>query len=190
MRRLGSIQFDPIAVAGRNHDLVLHARVAGYEPAQARRLSRDDLADLRRNAIGGDLAKDLADGTVANFNFIAPNLCHDMHGTPECSDPHALIRDGDKEVAALVDAITGSAMWKSGKNAIIVMWDENDFSNTGDNRVPLIVETNYQSKGMHSSRAYNHFSLLKTMEKGFGLPYLNHANDPQIHAMSDLFALR
>jgi hypothetical protein len=32
-RRLGSIQFDPIAVAGRTHDLVLHARVAGYEPA-------------------------------------------------------------------------------------------------------------------------------------------------------------
>jgi uncharacterized protein len=31
-RRLGSIQFDPIAVAGRNHDLVLHARVDGYEP--------------------------------------------------------------------------------------------------------------------------------------------------------------
>ncbi|MGH3050158.1 MAG: DNA glycosylase AlkZ-like family protein, partial [Gaiellaceae bacterium] len=31
--RLGSIQFDPVAVAGRNHDLVLHARVAGYEPA-------------------------------------------------------------------------------------------------------------------------------------------------------------
>jgi uncharacterized protein len=32
-RKLGSIQFDPTAVAGRNHDLVLHARVAGYEPA-------------------------------------------------------------------------------------------------------------------------------------------------------------
>ena len=31
--RLGSIEFDPIAVAGRNHDLVLHDRVAGYEPA-------------------------------------------------------------------------------------------------------------------------------------------------------------
>jgi uncharacterized protein len=33
IRRLGSIQFDPTAVAGRNHDLMLHARVAGYEPA-------------------------------------------------------------------------------------------------------------------------------------------------------------
>ena len=31
--RLGSIQFDPLAIAGRTHDLVLHARVAGYEPA-------------------------------------------------------------------------------------------------------------------------------------------------------------
>jgi uncharacterized protein len=33
VRRLGSLQFDPLAVAGRSHDLVLHARVAGYDPA-------------------------------------------------------------------------------------------------------------------------------------------------------------
>ncbi len=32
-RRLGSIQFDPLSVAGRNHDLVLHARVVAYDPA-------------------------------------------------------------------------------------------------------------------------------------------------------------
>jgi uncharacterized protein YcaQ len=32
-RHFGSIQYDPIPVAGRSHDLVLHARVAGYEPA-------------------------------------------------------------------------------------------------------------------------------------------------------------
>jgi uncharacterized protein len=41
-RTFGSIQFDPIAVAGRNHDLVLHARVAGYEPAWC-----DELYDRR-----------------------------------------------------------------------------------------------------------------------------------------------
>jgi uncharacterized protein YcaQ len=33
VRRLGSLQYDPIAVAGRSHDLVLHARVADYEAA-------------------------------------------------------------------------------------------------------------------------------------------------------------
>ena len=36
--RLGSVQFDPLAVAGRNHDLVLHARVADYDPAWCDRL--------------------------------------------------------------------------------------------------------------------------------------------------------
>jgi uncharacterized protein len=42
-RRFGSIQFDPLAVAGRNHDLVLHARVAEYDPAWC-----DDLYERRQ----------------------------------------------------------------------------------------------------------------------------------------------
>ena len=33
VERLGSLQFDPLEVAGRNHDLVLHARVADYTRA-------------------------------------------------------------------------------------------------------------------------------------------------------------
>lgn len=35
---LGSLQFDPLSVAGRNHDLVLHARVRDYEPTWTERL--------------------------------------------------------------------------------------------------------------------------------------------------------
>ncbi len=38
LRRFGSLQFDPLAVAGRSHDLVLHARVADYDPAWFDRL--------------------------------------------------------------------------------------------------------------------------------------------------------
>ena len=33
VRRLGSLQFDPLSVAGRSHDLALNARVADYDPA-------------------------------------------------------------------------------------------------------------------------------------------------------------
>jgi uncharacterized protein len=33
LRRFGGLQYDPIAVAGRSHDLVLHARIADYDPA-------------------------------------------------------------------------------------------------------------------------------------------------------------
>ena len=36
--RLGSVQFDPIDVAGRNHDLVLLARIAGYRREMTERL--------------------------------------------------------------------------------------------------------------------------------------------------------
>ena len=38
LRRFGSIQYDPIAVAGRSHDLVLHARIEGYDPTWCERL--------------------------------------------------------------------------------------------------------------------------------------------------------
>jgi len=42
--RIGSLQFDPLEVAGRNHDLVLHARIAGY-----RRALTDDLLYRERH---------------------------------------------------------------------------------------------------------------------------------------------
>src|SRR6185369_17483427 len=42
--RLGSIQFDPIEIAGRNHDLVLLARVAGYEREMTDRLLYEERA--------------------------------------------------------------------------------------------------------------------------------------------------
>jgi len=41
--RLGSLQFDPLEVAGRNHDLILQARIAGY-----RRALTDELLYGRR----------------------------------------------------------------------------------------------------------------------------------------------
>jgi uncharacterized protein len=42
IERIGSIQFDPLEVAGRNHDLVLLARVAGYRREMTDRLLYED----------------------------------------------------------------------------------------------------------------------------------------------------
>jgi uncharacterized protein len=39
--RLGSLQFDPLEIAGRNHDLVLQARIAGYRRAMTDALLYD-----------------------------------------------------------------------------------------------------------------------------------------------------
>ena len=42
MERLGSLQFDPLEVAGRNHDLVLLARIDGYRREMTDRLLYED----------------------------------------------------------------------------------------------------------------------------------------------------
>jgi len=147
------------------------------------------------------LYADLRSDDVPNFLFIAPNQCHDMHGVGNGSafcayDPNpptqmnpTLIQMGDATVKQLVMAIKSSEAWKHGKNALIVMWDENDYS-SNPNQVAMIVDTNYGVHGVKTNKPYNHFSLLKTLESGFGLDCLNHACDKNVQVMSDMFSTR
>ncbi len=131
-----------------------------------------------------------------SLSVIVPNQCHDMHGfvsggTPICSTQTAaeagfLMQQGDAEVAKLVNGIKASRAWRHGRNAIVLVWDENDFSNAA-NRVILLVETNYAPNGRVSANPYDHFSLLRTLEAGFDLPCLNHACDATSKVMNDMF---
>ena len=100
----------------------------------------------------------------------------------------ALVQQGDQTVEKLITAIKSSSAWKEGKTAIVVLWDENDYSAAPNvNQVVTIVDTNYGHGGKTSGVYYNHFSLLKSIEAGLGLPCLNHACDPTVPVMSDLF---
>ena len=86
-------------------------------------------------------------------------------------------------------AIHASPVWQSGHTAIIVVWDENDYAVQPEtNKVVAIVDTNYGVKGVQSSQFYTHFSLLRSIEGGLGLPCLNHACDASTNTMTDLFA--
>jgi uncharacterized protein YcaQ len=59
LRRFGSLQYDPIAVAARSHDLVLHARIAGYDPAWCERLyERRELFEAVNKGLSFILASD------------------------------------------------------------------------------------------------------------------------------------
>ncbi len=149
------------------------------------------------------LFADLRSGRVPSFSFIAPNQCNDQHGRgnagPFCNyDPNdngtqsglnnALILRGDMTVQKIVTAIKSSRAWREGNNAIVIVWDENDYSLAPiTNQVMLIVDTNYGVHGVQSSNFYTHYSLLKTVEAGFGLPCLNHACGADVPVMSDLF---
>ena len=160
------------------------------------------------NVVGFDgpsgLFADLRSGRLPSFSFIVPNQCNDQHGRGNAGntcgfDPQtngtqaglnpALIYRGDVTLQRLVTAIWDSPAWKTGDNAIVVWWDENDYSTAPNvNKVLVIVDTNYGRHGVQSPVLYNHFSLLKTLEAGFGLPCLNHACDAGVEVMSDLFS--
>ncbi|MGA2550395.1 MAG: alkaline phosphatase family protein [Burkholderiaceae bacterium] len=148
------------------------------------------------------LYADLKKGDVPNFAFIAPNQCDDMHGrgngTAFCNfdaddngtqtglNP-SLIMQGDLAVERLVTAIKASPVWSDSRSAIVLLWDENDYSTQTPNQVILVVDTNYGPHALHSLQFYDHYSLTKTLDGVFGLPCLNHACDKGVKVMSDLF---
>jgi len=151
----------------------------------------------------GGLFEDLSSGHVSNFSFISPNQCNDQHGRAnggtQCDfDPNdqgtlqglnpALMYIGDLTLRNIVKAIHRSPAWHDGRNAIVVLWDEDDYSVAPTtNKVLLIVDTNYGVHGVKDGAFYTHFSLLKSIESGFRLPCLNHACDEGSKVMSPLF---
>ena len=160
-----------------------------------------------KNVVGFEgahgLFADLGSGHVPAFSFIAPNQCNDQHGRGNAGafcnfDPKtdgtqaglnpALIFLGDVTMQRLVNAIHKSPAWEDGRSAIVLLWDENDYSTAPNvNQVLVVVDTNYGVHGAKSGKFYTYFSLLKTLEAGFGLPCLNHACDANVSVMSDLF---
>jgi phosphatidylinositol-3-phosphatase len=147
---------------------------------------------LKRVVDFHQLYADLKSGHVPNYSYIVPNQCHDQHGRGSsevgtgCSVDQSAIAQGDAALSILIPAIKSSQAWKEGNNVIVTVWDENDYSSLPNN-VLAIVDTNYATGGKTSNVKYNHFSLLKTIEAGFGLQYINHAADPNVKLMSDLF---
>jgi hypothetical protein len=145
------------------------------------------------------LASDLASGNLANFSLVVPDQCHDMHGTGSCTNTAGLIAAGDTYVGSTVSQIMASHVWQEGNNAIVITWDEDDFSdagqlgsgccgaNPGGGHVVTIVITNKGPIHVTDSAPYNHYSLLRSMEDAFGLPYLAHAGDAVVAPMTPLF---
>lgn len=145
----------------------------GYDPL----LSEAQVQDW--NGVGG-LYQDLATGNVPNLSFIVPNKCHDIHTvggqSNTCSDQQPDIQLSDAVIKQVVLAIKASSAWQKGNNAIVIVFDENDYSNNL-NRVPFIVDKNYGTAGTVDTTSHDHFDLLRTLEAGFGLPCLNHSCD-------------
>ena len=109
-------------------------------------------------------ASDMRTGNVADFVWITPGLCHDGH---DCSTAVA-----DRWLAQVVPEIEATDAWKD-NGLLVITWDE------GEDSANHILTLFVQPGGAHlsSSRAYNHYSLLATIEDRFGVARLGLAKN-------------
>lgn len=110
--------------------------------------------------LGADLT-----ASAPSFVWITPGLCHDAHDCP--------IDEAGAWLDDQVSRIVSSKAWNE-RSALFVVWDEGDGGDA--NLVPLIVATSRGISGQFAT-AYDHYSLLATIEDVFGLPRLGAAKD-------------
>ena len=146
---------------------------------------------------------DLANNSVPAYSWISPDQCHDMHGraaTPadpcDFSQVQKLIATGDTFLSNTVSEIMNSRAW-NGNSVIFVTWDESDFpfvdvsgccdAVPGGGHVVMITISHSSHKPRTSSVAYNHYSMLSTIEGGWSLGCLAFTCDTaNVPTMSDL----
>jgi hypothetical protein len=105
------------------------------------------------------------DPAVGNLWFIVPNLCNDMH---DCS-----IATGDTFLKNFMPRILTSPAFANG--VIYLTFDEGTTTTGGGGKVATLVISPLAKTGFTSATAHSHYSLLRTIETGWGLPCLANA---------------
>jgi hypothetical protein len=115
----------------------------------------------------------LANGSVPKFNLIIPNDCEDGHD--KCGNNDRL-RQFDEFLAREVPRILASPAFGS-DGLLIITYDEWGDLTMNDKRVAFVALGPLVTPGSANAGVYNHYSLLRTLEDGFGLrPYLGGAH--------------
>jgi hypothetical protein len=108
------------------------------------------------------LQANLGAGTLPDFAWIGPNLCHSAH---DCS-----LKQADAWLAGLVPQILQSDAWKQ-DGLLIVVFDEGETSKGFDGvfggRVAFVIASPLGPFGYRSSIPYTHYSLLRTLEQAW-----------------------
>jgi phosphatidylinositol-3-phosphatase len=136
-----------------------------------------------------ELQTDLANNTVARYNFITPNLCNDMHGATGC--PSDTIQAGDTWLALWIPRILASQAYAN-NGAIFITWDEAEFEANATCFLAncpigmIVLSPLAKGGGYTSSVALDHSSTLRSVQEIFGItPFLGAAASAT--DLSDLF---
>jgi phosphatidylinositol-3-phosphatase len=103
------------------------------------------------------------DPAAADYSFIVPNLCNDAHDCP--------MSTADAWLAKVVPGILASPAWQDG-GVLFITFDEADGPERQANRVATLVIAPSVVAGTRSSVPHSHYSMLRTIQDGFGLDCL------------------
>jgi hypothetical protein len=107
------------------------------------------------------LSDDLATGTLPDFAFVVPNMCHSMH---DCS-----LRVGDRWLRRTI-----TPLLRVPNTVVFVTFDEGTTrANGGGHVTTLAVGTAVRHAVF--TRVTNHYGLLRTIEEAWSLPLLGRS---------------
>jgi hypothetical protein len=131
-----------------------------------------------------ELAADLKNNMVAQYNFITPNLCNDMHDSIGCPTLDQ-VKNGDTWLSEQVPMILASNAYQQG-GVLLITWDESD---DDDQPIGMIVLSPLAKGGGYSnSLYYTHSSTLRTIQEIFNVkPFLGDAVNAT--DLNDLFRI-
>jgi phospholipase C len=181
-----------------------HNPFVSYQDVQSNPARMANIVDFSQ------FAADLANNNVPDYSWISPDQCNDMHGRGgggagdpcDFSQVQSLIATGDAFLSKIVGQIMNSQAW-NGNSVIFITWDESDFTgsgpfgfgdtsgccdaNPGGGHVVMLTISHSDHSARISSVAYNHYSMLSTIEGGWKLGCLAFTCDTaNVPAMSDL----
>jgi len=158
----------------------------------------DDPAYCDERVVNLDvLAADLRSAaTTPAFSFITPSLCHDGHDSPCANGEPGGLESINEFLMAWVPKIMASPAFRQ-DGLLIITFDESDgpqsdssaccgagptpnsllpgLTGLGGGRVGAVLLSPFIKPGTVSAQAYNHYSMLRSVQDLFGLPYLGYA---------------
>ena len=141
-----------------------------------------DPARCRRRVPLTRLAADVRHGRLPDFAWVAPDLCDDTHDCP--------VATGDRFLARVVPGLLRAL----GPHGFLVVTYDEGSSDAGccagsrGGRIATVVAGPDVRPGSRSAAPVDHYGVLATVERAFGLPLLGAARDRRHGGLDGLFA--
>ncbi len=193
------------------HDLysVGHNPAVFYTGISAVLCQADDVGVPSLTAQSGAFWNDLQNQTLPSFSWVTPNTVDDGEGPGTNAQNE---QTADAWLQKFIGLVQQSGSYQAGNTLVLVTYDEGtgadkvngedctnqslDLPVTGgisahqdSCHVPLFVVYPFTPAGTSDPAFFDHYSVTKTVEDLFGLPYLAHAGDAQTASLVNHFGI-